>query len=245
MKEVDVLIPCCVDQFCPQIGSDLMALLQKMGYKAHYNTEQTCCGRVLYDNGNWKQAKVLGEKFIGDFEGNNPIVTCSASCVGYIKNNFGKLFHNTSFHNAYKSLSERITDISEFIHCVKPDCELGARFAHRVFIHNNCHSLNEYDISSELRFILSKVEDIEIVNEEGFEFCCGYGAGFYMYNEPVSEELAKRKVQKAVELNAEYIVSTDATCLMHMQQYIDKNNIDLKTIHLVSLLMSNEQDDGE
>lgn len=238
MQEVDVFVPCCVDEFCPQIGFDLIALIEKMGFKVNYNVEQTCCGRVLYDNGNWKEAKPLGEKLISDFTGKNLIVGCSAACLSYIKNNLGKLFYNTSYHNAYKSMAGRMMDISQFIHAQHNDCELGAEFPFRVFIHNNCKSLNEYDIQEEVRYILNKVKGLTIVNKENCDFCCGYGAGLYLYNEPVSTQLAKIKVEKALSLNAEYITSTDATCLMQLDNYIKRNNItNIKTIHLASLLM--------
>ncbi len=246
MKEVDVFIPCCVDEFCPQIGFDLIALIEKMGFKVNYNTEQTCCGRVLYDNGNWKEAKILGEKFIGDFAGNNFIVSCSATCLSYIKNNFSKLFYNTSYHNACKSMADRMLDISQFIHCQKNDCELGAEFPFKVFLHNNCKSLNEYDIQEEVRFILGKVKGLTLVNEKGCDFCCGYGSGLYLYNEPISTQLAKRKIEKALSLGAEYITSTDATCLMQLENYIRKQKIEnLKTIHLASLLMYSSQTSNE
>lgn len=241
MKEVDVFIPCCIDEFSPEIGFDLISLLKTMGYSVNYNTNQTCCGRVLYDNGSWKQAKEIGEKFINDFQDNNIIVGCSTSCIGYIKNNFGKLFFNTSNHNSYKSLSDRIMDITEFIHSYHRDCNLGSKFPHKVFLHNNCHSLNEYNLEAETRFILSQVEGLTIVNKEGENFCCGFGGGLHIYNEPVSEELAKQKVEKAISLEAEYIVSTDATCLMHIDNYIKKHNLDIKVIHIVSLLMNSRK----
>ncbi|MBR1770212.1 MAG: (Fe-S)-binding protein [Bacteroidales bacterium] len=244
-KEVNIFIPCCVDQFCPQVGFDMINLLRLMGFEPSYNREQTCCGRVLYDNGNWKEAKSVGEKFINDFSDNKTIVTCSVSCVAYIKNNFLNLFHNTSFHNSSKSLSERIMDISEFIHTNKTDCELGAEFPHKVFLHHNCHSLREYDLRAEVLLILSKVRGLTLVNDNNCEFCCGYGSGFYLYNEPVSQELAGLKVKKALSLGAEYITSTDASCLLQMEQYIKKNNLDIKTIHLVSLLMNSRNEVNE
>ena len=244
-KEVNIFIPCCVDEFYPYIAFDLIALVEKLGFKANYNTEQTCCGRVLYDNGNWKEAKAVGEKFIEDFSGYSSIVTCSATCVGYVKNNLGKLFYNTSYHNSYKSLAERIMDISEFIHVSKPDCNIGAEFPFKVFLHNNCKSLNEYDVQEEVRFILDKVKGLHLVNEERCDFCCGYGSGLYMYNEPVSTFLTKRKIEKSLSLGAEYITSTDTTCLMQMDNYIRKNNLNIKTIHLVSLLMYSSKKDNE
>ena len=245
-KEVDIFIPCSVDQFCPEIGFDLIDLVESLGFKANYNENQTCCGRILYDNGNWQQAKLTGEKFIVDFTGTNTVVGCSASCIGYIKTKCANLFYNTSNHNSHKSLASRITDITEFIHSVRPDCDLGAEFPFRVFLHNNCHSLNEYNLEEETRLILQKVKGLTLVNEPGNEFCCGWGSGLDIYNKPVSDCLAKQKTDLALSLGAQYITSTDTACLLKLQNYIDKNNIDLKTIHIVSLLRySSKHHDGE
>ena len=243
-KEVDIFIPCSVDQFSPDVGFDLIELVESLGFTAIYNENQTCCGSVLYDNGNWEEAKEVSEKFINDFKGTNTVVGCSTSCVGYIKTKSVVLFHNTSNHNSHKSLSERIMDITEFIHCVRPDCDLGAEFPFKVFLHNNCRSLNEYNVEEETRLILQKVKGLTLVNDKGNNFCCGAGSMLEMYNKPVSDELAKRKIEYALSSGAEYITSTDCSCLLRLQNYIDKHGIDLKTIHIVSLLRYSSKRNG-
>jgi L-lactate dehydrogenase complex protein LldE len=43
-------------------------------------------------------------------------------------------------------------------------------------------------------------------------------------------------VKQALKTGAEYIVSTDSSCLMHQQAYIDKHKLSLKTIHIIDLL---------
>jgi L-lactate dehydrogenase complex protein LldE len=48
--------------------------------------------------------------------------------------------------------------------------------------------------------------------------------------------MAEQKVLNAIQTGAEYIVSTDISCLMHMQAYIDKNELPIKTIHIVDVL---------
>ncbi|MBP3253668.1 MAG: (Fe-S)-binding protein [Bacteroidales bacterium] len=235
-KEVDVFIPCSIDQFCPETGFDLIDLIESLGYKAVYRQEQTCCGRILYDNGNWQRAKTAGEKFIETFPGNNPVVGCSSSCIGYFKTKCANLFYNTSNHNSYKSLADRMMDITEFIHYVKPDCDLQAEFPFKVFLHNNCHSLNEYNLEQEVRLILSKVQGLTLVNQEGNNFCCGWGSGMELHNKAVSDELARHKAEYALQCGAEYITSTDTSCLLHIQNYISAHKLNLKTIHIVSLL---------
>ncbi|MBP6429867.1 MAG: hypothetical protein KA273_05655, partial [Bacteroidales bacterium] len=57
----------------------------------------------------------------------------------------------------------------------------------------------------------------------------------------VSMALAQRKVEQAVNEGAEYIVSTDQSCLLHLQTYIDKHKINIKTIHIVDLLSQVEE----
>jgi L-lactate dehydrogenase complex protein LldE len=48
--------------------------------------------------------------------------------------------------------------------------------------------------------------------------------------------MAAEKVEQALQLNAEAIVSTDASCLMHLQSYIDAQKIPIKTYHIADVL---------
>jgi L-lactate dehydrogenase complex protein LldE len=74
------------------------------------------------------------------------------------------------------------------------------------------------------------------------EVCCGFGGTFSAKFEPVSVAMAEQKVKRALETGAEYIVSTDSSCLMNQQTYIDKNNLPIKTIHIIDLLASGWQE---
>jgi len=238
---VAIFIPCCIDQFTPQTGKNLISLLERLGHSVDYNPEQTCCGRLLYDNGNWTEAKEIGDKFINNFGIRNYIVGCSTSCIGYVKNNMGKLFFNTSNHNLYKNINEKIVDITEFLVDITQTLNVGAFFPYKVSIHYDCHSLNEYNIEEETKLLLQNVRGLEIVSPNTNNICCGYAGMFATFNEPVSMALAQRKVEQAISEGAEYIVSTDQSCLLHLQTYIDKHKNNLKTIHIVDLLSQVEE----
>lgn len=234
-----VFVPCCVDQFTPKTASNLIKLLEKLGHNVKYPSNQTCCGRLLYDNGNWNEAKELGYKFIEDFRGSEYIITCSTSCTGYIKNNFNKLFSDSMHSVDSKSIGKRIMDISEFLVEVEHKLDLGAEFPYKVSLHSNCRGLNEYNVEAETRLLLNNVKGLELTESNTNNFCCGFGGTFSLYNEPVSTALAQKKISAIMNEGAQYIVSNDQTCLLHLQSYIDKHKIDLKTIHLVNLLMYN------
>ena len=54
----------------------------------------------------------------------------------------------------------------------------------------------------------------------------------------ISTAMGEGKVNSALETEAEYIVSNDSSCLMHIQGLIDRQGKALKTIHLAEVLNS-------
>ena len=68
------------------------------------------------------------------------------------------------------------------------------------------------------------------------ETCCGFGGTFAVKFEPISTGMADSKVKDALATGAEYIVSTDYSCLMHIDAYIKKQNKNIKVMHLADLL---------
>nr|HML85022.1 (Fe-S)-binding protein [Bacteroidales bacterium] len=54
----------------------------------------------------------------------------------------------------------------------------------------------------------------------------------------ISVAMVEQKVENALATGAEYIVSTDSSCLMNMEGYIKKHHLPIKTIHIIDLLAS-------
>lgn len=237
-KEVDIFIPCTIDQVYPQTGFNMIKVLEKAGVKVHYNTNQTCCGQLAFNSGFWDKAKKLGEKFIRDFDNGRMIVGPSASCIGYIRNSYDELFFNGAHHNQYKQLQRNIFEITDFLVNVLKVTDLGSVFEHRVTYHDSCAALREYKLGDEPRQLLRNVVGLELVEMEDTHECCGFGGSFSVKFEPISVSMAEQKVKNALKTEAEYIVSTDSTCLMHQYSYIKKHNLPIKVAHIVDVLAS-------
>ncbi|MDR0972022.1 MAG: (Fe-S)-binding protein [Bacteroidales bacterium] len=233
---VEVFISCCVNQFSPQTGDNLISLLRKLGNKVENDVFSHCCGRFLYENGSFKESKLLSQKLIDAFKANNYIVGCSASCIGYIKNDMEKQFIHSPNYASYKRVSEKVVDITEFLVDIAQIYDVGAYFPHKVSILYNCKALNEYNIVEETKVLLQNVKGLEIVSKNINNFCCGYGGMFSLKNDAISEAMAKKKIEQIMDEGAEYVVSSDLSCLLHLKSYIDKNKINLKTIHIIDLL---------
>jgi L-lactate dehydrogenase complex protein LldE len=235
---VDVFIPCFIDQFYPQTGLNMVRILEKLGVEVHYNKNQTCCGQIAFNSGFWDEAKAIGEKFIRDFSNNRFVFGPSASCVGMVRNYYDVLFYNTALHNEYRQLKKNIFEFSDFVVNQLKVVELGAEFNHVVTYHDSCAALREYKLKDEPRLLLRQVRGIEIREMEHREECCGFGGTFAVKHEPISTAMAEQKVEHALATGAEYIVSTDASCLMHQEGYIKKHKLPLKTMHLIDVLAS-------
>lgn len=235
---VDLFIPCFVDQFYPETGMNLVKVLKKAGVDVHYNPEQTCCGQMAFNSGYRDEAKELGNKFLKDFPNDRPVVSPSASCSGYVRNYFQELFYNTGNHLEYKRLVRNMFEITDFLVNQIGFTDFGASFPHKVTYHDSCAALREYHLTNEGRVLLSKVKGLELVEMRDTHICCGFGGTFAIKNEPISTAMAQQKVENALETGAEYIVSTDLSCLMHQGGYISKQNSPIKVIHIVDILAS-------
>jgi L-lactate dehydrogenase complex protein LldE len=239
---VDIFIPCFIDQIFPQTGINMVKILEKLGVDVHYNGRQTCCGQMAFNSGFWDEAKEMGGKFIRDFPNDRPVISPSASCAGMIKNYYPWLFHNTALHYEYKQLKKNMVEFTDFLVNVLKIDEVGAEFNHVVTYHDSCAALREYGIREEPRVLLSKVRGLKLIEMKDKDVCCGFGGTFSVKFEPISTAMAEQKVKHAMDTGAEYIVSTDSSCLMHQQAYIDKHHLPLKTIHIIDILASGWQE---
>ncbi len=236
--DVDIFIPCFIDQLFPDTGMNMVKILEKLECTVHYNTNQTCCGQISFNTGFWDDAKKLGEKFIRDFPHDRPIVVPSASCSGFVRNYYHELFHNSALHIEYKQLKKNIVEFTDFLVNTLKVTDLGAVFEHKVTYHDSCAALREYGLKDEPRQLLSRVKGLELIEMKDTDVCCGFGGTFSVKNEPISTAMAQQKVQNALDTNADFIVSTDSSCLMHQEGYITKHKKNIKTIHIIDVLAS-------
>jgi L-lactate dehydrogenase complex protein LldE len=237
-KKVELFIPCFIDQLYPETAFNTIKLLERAGCEVIYNPEQTCCGQPAYNSGFWDQAKDVGRQFLTRFSEDNYIVSPSASCVGMIKNGYDDLFKNSTEHNSCRNIQRHIFEISDFLVNVLKKEYFGAELVGTAVYHDSCSALRECKIKEEPRKLLAQVGGLELVGFKDQDTCCGFGGSFSVKFEGISSAMAEQKVKNAQAVNADYIISTDASCLLQLQAYIDKNNIPIKTIHLVDVLTS-------
>ncbi|WCT09929.1 (Fe-S)-binding protein [Mucilaginibacter jinjuensis] len=234
--KVELFIPCFIDQMYPGTAFNTVKVLEKAGCKVTYNTAQTCCGQPAFNAGFWDDAKAIGSKFLDDFSADSVIVSPSASCTGMVRNYYNDLFTNTAVHNKCRAVQGNIYELSDFLINILNVDYFGAELEGHAVYHDSCSALRECKIKAEPRQLLSKVHGLELVDLPDNETCCGFGGTFAVKFDAISSAMAQQKVDFALAANADYIISTDASCLLHLQSYIDKQQLPIKTMHLADVL---------
>jgi L-lactate dehydrogenase complex protein LldE len=217
----------------------MVKVLEKAGCTVNYNTNQTCCGQPAFNAGFWGDARDVCSKFIKDFGGNSDyIVAPSASCVGFVRNYYSTLFENSSQLHEVKRLKERTYEFTDFMVNVLKIENVGASFHAKATYHDSCAGLRECKIKQEPRKLLANVKGLELVEMNDVETCCGFGGTFAVKFDPISVGMADQKSTNAKNTGAECIISTDLSCLMHLDGYIRRKDMGLQTMHIADVLAS-------
>lgn len=237
--EVDIFIPCFIDQLFPQIGFNMIKILEQLGCEVNYNPQQTCCGNPLYYGGYQKQARHLAEKFVYDFtESENFIVSPSTVCVSMVRNAYEELLA-PEYQSAYYGIQRRTLEFTEFITDILEVEKIeGAKLEGLATYHDACTAIRDCGVKTAPRTLLSHVEGLKLLEMKEVETCCGAGVSFGNHFQAISVGMAEQKIDHANATQAQYLISTDATCLMHLEGYIKKNRKKIKALHIVDVLAS-------
>ena len=243
--KVALFIPCYIDQFYPGVGRATLQLLENFKCDVVYPVGQTCCGQPIANSGLEKEAQPIYHHFVKTFLPYDYIVAPSASCVYHVRHHYDILEQT----EAVRHIRNKTIDIVTFLLEVLNIKSLDARFPHKVGIHQSCHGLRGLRMarSSELMAdpysqwltILTMVRDIEIVDLNRPDECCGFGGTFSVNEEAVSVKMGQDRILDHQINGAEFITSGDMSCLMHLQGILRKDQSAIRVKHIVEILAGN------
>jgi L-lactate dehydrogenase complex protein LldE len=245
MKKIALFIPCFVDQLYPQVGIDMARVLRRIGYETEFPSEQTCCGQPAFNSGYWDEAKPLAERFLRIFGDYEAVVCPSGSCTTMVRNFYGELLRNGAASRSDFDVTSRVYEFSEFLVKIAGVTDVGARFPYRVTYHDACHALRELRVKQEPRELLRHVRGLELVEMPYCEECCGFG-GMFSTNFPmISSAMGETKVANVEASAAEFVASSDPSCLMHIDGILRLRGSKARTIHIASILAQAEAEQAE
>ena len=227
-----------MDQLFPKVGVSAVRIFEKLGHTVDFKEALICCGQPAFNAGYWEETRTIARRVLQTLSGPEPVVVPSGSCAAMVKNFYPELFRNTGQAEAANQLSRRTFEFSCFLVDQLGVTDLCSRFPAKVTFHDGCHGLRELHIKSQPRRLLERVKGLTLVEMEDQTSCCGFGGTFAVKFPMISTAMGETKSASALDTGAEYLVSNDSSCLMHLQGLLSRQGQKLKTIHLAEVLAS-------
>lgn len=241
--KAQLFITCLAEQFYPQVLEKMVGLLEKLSVDVTFPTRQTCCGQPFYNSGFQGEARKMARQWLKVFANDELayIVSPSGSCVDMVRHHYHELFPKGTPENALAhELAARTFEFTDFLVNVLGVTDVGARYPHRVTYHASCHQLRGLGLRHEAKQLLAAVQGIELLPLPEEETCCGFGGVFSVIYPEVSRAMMEAKVQNILSTRAEAVVACDAGCLMNIGGGLRKVGSQVKALHLIEVLASQE-----
>lgn len=233
---ITLYIPCFIDRVFPSVGMSMVRILEGLGHHLEFPEEFTCCGQPPFNSGYWDEARAVAVRNLDIFKDAEVVVCPSGSCGAMVSRFYPELFAGTAHEDQARRVASKTFEFSHFLVHKLGVTDLGASFPHRATLHDGCHGLRELGLKLEPRRLLSHVRGLDLVEMKEAETCCGFGGTFSAKFPMISTAMGEVKCDSAAETGAEYIISNDASCLMHIQGLLDRQRKPVKTIHLADVL---------
>jgi L-lactate dehydrogenase complex protein LldE len=238
-RRVAIFVTCIVDQLFPNAGLAMVDVLERLGFDVDFRPAQTCCAQPAFNSGYYDEARAVAHHFLKTFAGADTIVVPSGSCTSMITRHYEHLFaHDPRNLARAQTIAPNVVEFSRFL-LDQPNLDaLSPRFPHKVTFHDSCHALRELGLKIPPRQLLARVQDLELVEMEAAEECCGFGGTFSVKFPDLSGAMARTKIDSILKTGASHVVSLDSSCLMQLRGALSRAGHPIQTLHLAEVLAS-------
>jgi L-lactate dehydrogenase complex protein LldE len=240
---VALFATCINDTMFPGTPRAVITVLERLGCTVTFPTGQSCCGQMLTNTGYFADAMPSVRNFVRAFGDQEYIVGPSGSCVGAVRHQHPMLAGeagDAGLKAESEAVAARTYDFSEFLVDILGVTDVGAYFPHRVTYHPTCHSVRVAKVGDRPLRLLNEVRGLDLAELPGSETCCGFGGTFSVKNPDVSVAMGADKASNVMRTGAEYLVTGDNACLMHIGGLLHRMNAGVRTIHLAEILAHTE-----
>ena len=89
---VTLFVPCFVDALFPQVGINMVRILEKLGHRVECPEQIACCGQPAFNSGYWDEARCVAEPTLKRLKNAEAVVIASGSCGAMLKVFYPQLF---------------------------------------------------------------------------------------------------------------------------------------------------------
>ncbi|WP_166025622.1 (Fe-S)-binding protein [Streptomyces chilikensis] len=240
---IGLFATCLGDTLFPDAVRATAVLLARLGHDVVFPPGQTCCGQMHVNTGYQREPVPLVRNFAEQFGDPSleAVVVPSGSCAGSVRHQHGAVagrYGDAALRAGVAAVGAKIYELSELLVDVLGVTDVGAWFPHRVTYHPTCHSLRMLRVGDKPLRLLRAVEEIDLVELEQADACCGFGGTFALKNAGTSAAMLRDKTDHVRATGADVCTAGDSSCLMHIGGGLSRTGAGVRTLHLAQILAS-------
>ena len=202
------------DSRLKKVAAATATILKKAGVDfGILGSKENCCGESIRKTGNEELFKRLARENIKTFidHGVKKILVSSPHCYHTFKNEYPEF-----------KVNFEVVHISQYLFDLIREgrLEITKGYGKKVTYHDPCYLGRHNGIYDEPREVLKKIPDLELfemAESREESLCCGMGGGRVWMETEKSERFSNLKVEQAIGLGAEVLVTSCPYCITALE----------------------------
>jgi glycolate oxidase iron-sulfur subunit len=224
---VALLSGCVQDVWFRRVNLATMRVLARNGWRVVVPNDQTCCGALAAHNGHLHTARKQVRRNVRAFADVDHVVLNAAGCGA----------HMATYSELVEGAALPVRDVIAFLHEEGLRVDAGSLPEPTIVAyHDACHALRAQGIHRQPRELLGAIGNLELVEIENGDRCCG-AAGIYNVTEPeMSGRLMREKAEAVASTGAAVVASGNPGCTMQLLSGLREIGVAADVVHPIELI---------
>jgi L-lactate dehydrogenase complex protein LldE len=240
---VALFVTCLADLFRPSVAFASIKLLERAGCQVTVPLQQTCCGQPAYNSGDYEATRPLAQKVIALLEPADYVVIPSGSCAGMISQHYPKVLEG-EWRDRALELAAKTFELTTFLNDIarieprrnKPNAKLSITYQ------DSCAGLRELDIREQPRQLLRDLCNLDVIELQQADVCCGFGGTFCAKMPEISGKMVNDKLEHVMATGAQIVTGGDLGCLLNIAGCAQREGKDIEVRHIAEVLCGDLDD---
>ena len=222
---------CVMNSMLGSVNRASVRLLNAAGYDVIVPAGQVCCSALANHAGLRDTAIEAARSNTKAFADPKieAIVVNAAGCGAMLK-------EYPHIAEGSGGFSARVKDIAEFLAGTRLTSRLKVPLKKRVGYDDPCHLIHGQRVKSEPRQLLKAIPEIEFVEVEGADQCCGSAGIYNIVENELSMSILDAKMEQIRRAHIEVLATGNPGCMFQLRYGARRAGLSLEVVHPIELL---------
>lgn len=227
---------CVMNEMFSPIQHATLEVLSALGCEVEVPPRQTCCGALHLHSGELEFMREMAARNLDafDLDRYDFIIINSAGCGAALKE-YGELLAGTAHAERANHFAAMVLDVMEFVDRYGAGAPMRP-IPRRVTYDDPCHLIHGQKVSEEPRRVLSRIPQLQLVELQDSDKCCGSAGIYNITQHDFSMELLEEKIDNIRKTGAELVITGNPGCLMQIRYGLKRHSMDVQACHPVELV---------